>query len=118
MIKLKDILNEALNIYSVSVTLITDKDSKLTDILDSIRATRKVTIVNTNTSDEIDDKNRKRNDGKSMHTATLKFVAGSNPQQDLEFLKTTILSSDKGDPGGRIKGLRHLIFKPETLIKV
>ena len=118
MIKLKDILNEALNVHSVSVTLITDKDSKLTDILDGIRATRKVTIVNTNTSDEIDDKNRKRNDGKSMHTATMKFVAGNSPQQDLEFLKTTILSSDKGDPEGRIKGLINLIFKPETLIKL
>ena len=118
MIKLKDILNEALNVYSVSVTLITDKDSNFTDILDGIRATRKVTIVNTNTSDETDDKNRKRNDGKSMHTATMKFVAGDNPQQDLKFLKTTMLSSDKGDPGMRAKGLLHLIFKPETLNKL
>ena len=33
-------------------------------------------------------------------------------------VKTTMLSSDKGDPEMRIKGLRHLIFKPETLTKV
>jgi len=118
MIKLKDILNEALNVYSVNVTLISDKGSNFTDILDGIRATRKVTIVNTNTSDEIELKNRQRNDGKEVHTATMKFVAGNNPKQDLEFLKTTILSSDKGDPEGRIKGLRHLLFKPETLTRI
>ncbi len=118
MIKLKDILNEALNIYSVSVTMISDKDANFTDILDGMRATRKVTIINTNTSDEIEAKNRSRNDGKETHTATMKFVAGNNPKQDLEFLKTTMLSSDKGDPGMRIKGLRHIIFNTNTLTKI
>ena len=48
----------------------------------------------------------------------MKFVAGNNPKQDLEFLKTTMLSSDKGDPGMRIKGLRHIIFNPNTLTKI
>ena len=118
MIKLKDILNEALNIYSVSVSVISDKDANFTDILDGMRATRKVTIINSNTSDEIEAKNRTRNDGKEIHTATMKFVAGSNPKQDLEFLKTTMLSSDKGDPGMRIKGLRHIKFNPKTLTKL
>ena len=118
MIKLKDILNEALNIYSVSVTIISDKDANFTDILDGMRATRKVTIINSNTSDEIEAKNRSRNDGKETHTATMKFVAGNNPKQDLEFLKTTMLSSDKGDPGARIKGLRHIIFNTNTLTKI
>jgi len=118
MIKLKDILNEALNIYSVNITIISDKGSSFTDILDSIRATRKVTIVNVNTSDDLEAKNRQRSDGKELRTATMKFVAGDNPQQDLKFLKTTMLSSDKGDPGMRAKGLLHLIFKPETLNKL
>ena len=118
MIKLKDILNEALNVYSVSVSIISDKDSNFTDILDGMRATRKVTIINSNTSDEIEFKNRQRNDGKEIHTATMKFVAGNDPKQDLEFLKTTMLSSDKGDPGMRIKGLRHITFNPKTLIKI
>ena len=91
MIKLKDILNEALNIYSVNVTIISDKDASFTDILDGMRATRKVTIINSNTPDEIEAKNRSRNDGKETHTATMKFVAGNDPKQDLEFLKTTML---------------------------
>tara|TARA_R110002049_G_scaffold2241_3_gene16364 strand:- start:128 stop:484 length:357 start_codon:yes stop_codon:yes gene_type:complete len=118
MIKLKDILNEALNIYSVSVSVISDKDANFTDILDGMRATRKVTIINSNTSDEIEAKNRTRNDGKEIHTATMKFVAGNDPKQDLQFLKTTMLSSDKGDPGMRIKGLRHIKFNPKTLTKL
>ena len=118
MIKLKDILNEALNVYSVNVSIISDKDANFTDILDSMRATRKVTIINTNTSDEIEAKNRQRNDGKQVNTATMKFVAGNDPKQDLEFLKTTMLSSDKGDPGMRIKGLRHIIFNTKTLTKI
>jgi len=118
MIKLKDILNEALNIYSVSVSIISDKEANFTDILDGMRATRKVTIINSNTSDEIEAKNRARNDGKEIHTATMKFVAGNDPKQDLKFLKTTMLSSDKGDPGMRIKGLRHIIFNTNTLTRL
>ena len=118
MIKLRDILFEDINVFSVSVVIVSDKDANFTDILDGMRATRKVTIINANTSPEIEEKNRKRTDGKEIHTATLKFAAGKDPKQDLEFLKTTMLSSDKGDPEMRIKGLRHLIFKPETLIKV
>jgi hypothetical protein len=118
MIKLKDILNEALNIYSVSVSIISDKEANFTDILDGMRATRKVTIINSNTSDEIEAKNRARNDGKEIHTATMKFVAGNDPKQDLQFLKTSMLSSDKGDPGMRIKGLRHIKFNPKTLTKL
>ena len=118
MIKLRDILFENINIYSVNVVIVSDKDANFTDILDGMRATRKVTIINSNTSDEIEAKNRQRNDGKEIHTATLKFASGKDPKQDLEFLKTTMLSSDKGDPEMRIKGLRHLIFKPETLTKV
>ena len=55
MIKLKDILNEALNIYSVSVTIISDKDANFTDILDGMRATRKVTIINSTHDPEMFD---------------------------------------------------------------
>ena len=118
MIKLRDILFEDIRLYSVDIVIVSDKASNFTDIVDGMRATRKVTIVNANTSDEIEQKNRRRTDGKEIHTATMKFVAGKDPKKDLEFLKTTMLSSDKGDPDRRIPGLRHLIFKPETLIQV
>jgi hypothetical protein len=118
MIKLRDILFEDVRLYAVDVVIVSDKAANFTDIVDTMRATRKVTIVNANTSDEIEEKNRQRTDGKEVHTATLKFVAGKDPKQDLEFLKTTMLSSKKGDPEQRISGLRHLIFKPETLVRI
>mgnify|MGYP001376365459 FL=1 len=118
MIKLKDILNEVIQLYSVDVVIVSDKDSNFTDILDGMRATRKVTIINANTSQETEEKNRTRTDGKEVHTATLKFAAGKDPKQDLNFFKTTMLSSDKGDPESRIPGLRHLIFKPESLTRL
>tara|TARA_B100000963_G_scaffold242037_1_gene211809 strand:- start:24075 stop:24431 length:357 start_codon:yes stop_codon:yes gene_type:complete len=118
MIKLRDILFEDINLFSVNVTIVMDRDANFTDILDGMRATRKVTIINANTSDELELKNRQRTDNKEIHTATLKFAAGKDPKQDLEFLKTTMLKSDKGDPEMRIPGLRHLIFKPETLTRV
>ena len=118
MIKLKDILNEVIQIYSVDVVIVSDKDANFTDILDGMRATRKVTIINANTPEETEEKNRRRTDGKEIHTATMKFAAGKDPKQDLDFLKTTMLSSDKGDPEQRIPGLRHLIFKPDTLTRL
>tara|TARA_Y100000385_G_scaffold94135_1_gene97283 strand:+ start:139 stop:495 length:357 start_codon:yes stop_codon:yes gene_type:complete len=118
MIKLKDILAEALNIYSVDVIIVSDKDANITDVLDGIRAIRRVTIVNSNTGDEREAKNRSRTDGKEVHTATIKFVAGQDPKQDLDFFKTTMLQSDKGDPNKRIPGLRHIVFRPESLNKL
>ena len=118
MIKLKDILNEALNIYSVDVVIVSDKEANITDVFDGIRAIRRVTIVNPNTPEDREEKNRQRTDGKEVHTATIKFVAGQDPKQDLEFFKTTMLQSDKGDPNRRIPGLLHVVFKPESLNKV
>jgi len=118
MIKLKDILNEALNIYSVDVVIVSDKEANITDVFDGIRAIRRVTIVNPNTPEDREEKNRQRTDGKEVHTATIKFVAGQDPKQDLEFFKTTMLQSDKGDPNRRIPGLRHVVFKPESLNKI
>ena len=118
MVKLSNILNEVLNIYSVDAVIVSDKDVNFTDILDRIRGTRKITIVNSTTDRNLEIKNRRRNDGKEVHTATVKFIAGKDPKQDLKFLKTTILSSDKGDPGRRIEGITSLVFKEDTLTRI
>ena len=118
MIKLKDILSEDITLYSVDTVLVTDKDTNFTEVIDGIRGIRKITTVNANTPDELENKNRSRTDGKEVHTATIKFIGGQNPQQDLDFFKTTMLQSKKGDPNKRINGLRHVIFKPKTLIRV
>ena len=118
MIKLKDILNEEIVLRSVDAVLVTDKDVNYTDTIDGIRGVRKITTVNTTTSDELEAKNRARNDGKEVHTVTLKFISGLDPKQDLEFFKTTMLQSKKGDDNRRVDGLRHIIFKPETLTRI
>lgn len=118
MIKLRDILNEEINLTSVDVVLVTDKDINFTDVLDGVRGIRKITTVNVTTSPELEDKNRQRTDGKEVHTATIKFLGGLNTNQDLEFFKTTMLQSKKGDPNKRIDGLRHVIFKPESITRV
>lgn len=118
MIKLKDILYEDISLYSVDIVLVTDKDQNFTDTLDGVRGIRKITTVNVNTPEELEIKNRTRTDGKEVHTATVKFIGGQDPKQDLEFFKTTMLQSKKGDPNKRVIGLRHVIFKPESLTRV
>ena len=52
MIKLKKILSEILNTYSVEADLFTDPTFNVTDVLNQIRAIRKVTIVNIITPDD------------------------------------------------------------------
>ena len=118
MIKLKDILFEDISLYSVDVVLVTDKDTNFTDVLDGVRGIRKITTVNVNTPEDMEIKNRTRTDGKEVHSATIKFLGGLKPEQDLEFFKTTMLQSKKGDPNKRIDGLRHVIFKPESITRV
>lgn len=118
MIKLRDILFEEITLYSVDVVLVTDKDTNFTDVLDGVRGVRKITTVNVTTPEEMEAKNRRRTDGKEVHTASIKFLGGLNAEQDLEFFKTTMLQSKKGDPNKRVEGLRHVIFKPESLTRV
>jgi len=118
MIKLKDILCEDISLFSVDVVLVTDKNTNFTDVIDGVRGIRKITTVNANTPEEMEAKNRKRTDNKEVHTASIKFIGGQDPKQDLDFFKTTMLQSKKGDPNKRIEGLRHVIFKPKSLIRV
>ena len=118
MIKLKDILLEDISLFSVDAVLVTDKDTNFTDVLDGVRGIRKITTVNVTTPEEMEEKNRRRTDGKEIHTATIKFLGGLDAKQDLEFFKTTMLQSKKGDANKRIDGLRHVIFKSDTLTRI
>jgi len=117
MIKLKDILLEDVSRYYVDAVLVTEKGVNFTDIVDGIRGVRKITTVNVNTSDELEAKNKRRSDGKEVHTVTIKFLGGLEPEQDLKFFKTTMLQTKKGDENKRIEGLKHIIFKPESITR-
>ena len=117
MPKLKDLIMEALPIYRATAYLVTDSDTNITDVIDKIRAIRKITIVNNITSEKFDEKNKARGDGKEEHFITIKFLS-TEPQKDLLFFKDTMMSSEKGDPNKKIVGLQFVKFLPDTLIKI
>lgn len=116
--KLKDILFERIDIYSVDVAIVSDKEINFTDIVNGIRGIRKITTVNITTPDSLEEKNKLRGDGKEVHTANMKFIGSTDPQQDLKFFKTTMLKSDSGDPNKRISGLLHIKFLEDTLKRI
>ena len=113
MIKLKNILNEVLNTYIVQAYMLTDTDFNITDILDQIRAVRKVTIIRNITPPEYA---QKKNFEYTL--VTVKFVTRGNPKQDLEKLKQDILTSDRSMNDLRVPGVKSFKIKPETLKRI
>ena len=108
MIGLKKILSELLNTYKVEADLWTDPEFNVTDILNQIRAVRKITIVSI---DPIDIKKP----GIEYYRIKIKFVTRGEPKQDLEQFKKDILSSDLSKTDLRIPGIKSIKFKEETL---
>ena len=113
MIKLKNILNEVLNTYIVQAYMLTDTDYNITDVLDQIRAVRKVTIIRNITPPEYA---QKQNFEYTL--VTVKFLSRGNPKQDLEKLKQDILTSDRSATDLRVPGVKLFKFKPETLQRI
>ncbi len=111
MIKLKDILNEVLNTYKIEANLFTDRDFNISDILNQIRAVRKITIVS------VEDIPTNK-PGIEHHLLKIKFVTRGEPKQDLEQIKKDILKSDLSKTDLRIPGVKSLVFKPETLKRI
>ena len=101
MIKLKNILNEVLNTYIVQAYMLTDTEYNITDVLDQVRAIRKVTIVRNITPPEYV---QKQNFEYTL--VTIKFVTRGNPRQDLEKMKKDILTSDRSIKDLRVPGVK------------
>ena len=110
MIKLKNILNEVLNTYIVQAYMLTDVEYNITDVLDQIRAVRKVTIVRNITPPEYV---QKANFEYTL--VTIKFISRGNQKQDLEKLKQDVLTSDRSMNDLRVPGVKSFKYKPETL---
>ena len=110
MIKLKNILNEVLNEFIVQAYMLTDPEYNITEILEQIRAIRKVTIVRNITPPEYI---QKKNFEYTL--VTIKFVTRGNPKQDLEKLKQDILTSDRSMNDLRVPGVKSFKFKEGTL---
>ena len=113
MIKLKDILTEIINTYQVEAFLLTDTTFNITDVLDQIRAIRKVTIVRNITPPEY---LQKKNYEYTL--VTIKFISRGSAKQDLEQLKQDILTSDRSMNDLRVPGVKSFKFKPETLQRI
>ena len=110
MIKLKNILNEVLNTYIVQAYMLTDTNYNITDVLDQIRAIRKITIVRNITPPEYV---QKQNFEYTL--VTIKFVSRGNPKQDIEKIKQDVLTSDRSKTDLRVPGVKSFKYKPETL---
>ena len=110
MIKLKNILNEVLNTYIVQAYLLTNAEYNITDVLDQIRALRKVTIVRNITPPEYLQKKEVE-----YTLVTIKFISRGNAKQDLIKMKQDILTSDRSMNDLRVPGVKSFKYKPETL---
>ena len=108
MIKLTNILSEILNTYQIEGIIINDSEYNISDILNQVRAVRKITIVSI---DPIDIKKP----GIEYHKIKIKFVTRGEPKQDLEQFKKDMLSSDLSKTDLRIPGVKSVKFKEETL---
>ena len=113
MIKLKNILNEVLNTYICQAYMLTDTDFNITDILDQIRAVRKVTIIRNITPPEYA---QKQNFEYTL--VTIKFISRGNPKEDLKKLKKDILTSNRSMNDLRVPGVKSFKIKPETLKRI
>lgn len=110
MIKLKNILNEVLNTYIVQAYMLTDNDFNITDVLDQIRAIRKITIVRNITPPEYVQKQNLE-----YTLVTIKFITRGDAKQDLEKIKQDILTSDRSKTDLRIPGVKSFKYKEGTL---
>ena len=110
MIKLTNILNEVLNTFVVECEILTDRQFNITDVLDEVRALRKVTIVNNITPEDYIQK-----DKVEYHKLKIKFVTREDPKQDLTKFKEDMLTSDLSKTDLRIPGVKSVKFKEETL---
>tara|TARA_R110000787_G_scaffold34654_3_gene89636 strand:- start:12 stop:353 length:342 start_codon:yes stop_codon:yes gene_type:complete len=113
MIKLKNILSEVVNTYSIQASLMSDRDIGITNILDQIRGLEKVTIVNNITPEEYPQK-----DNTEYTRVIIKFVTRGNPKNDIFKMKKDMLTSDLKTSDMRIDGLKNAKFRMETLTRL
>ena len=111
--RLTNILNEVLNTFIVECEILTDSTFNITDILDEVRALRKVTIVNNITPEEYPQK-----DKIEYTKVKIKFVTRTNPKIDLDKFKDDMLTSDISKTDLRIPGVKSVKFKLETLKRI
>ena len=110
MLKLKKILNELLHTYSVEAFIKSDRKVPITDILNQIRAIRKITIVTIITPEDYVQKG-----DSEYQRLKIKIVTRENPIDDIKKITNSMLTSDLENNSLRIPGIKNIKFKEETI---
>tara|TARA_R110000824_G_scaffold97522_2_gene233060 strand:+ start:1324 stop:1665 length:342 start_codon:yes stop_codon:yes gene_type:complete len=113
MIKLRKILTELLNTYSVECSIWSEKKFPITDILNQIRALKKITIVGNITPEDYLQK-----ENIDYTKLKIKFVTRGDAEIDVEKFIEDMTISDLGTKDLRIPGIRSVKFKIETLKRI
>lgn len=112
--KLTKILTEILNTFQVTAVVKIDKKFAITNILDEIRAVRKITIVRNITPEE----GIKSPGDIEVHVVTIKFVTRGDARKDLMQFKKDMEASDFEENDLKIEGLRFVDFKMKSLKRI
>ena len=111
MIKLKNILYEILNNFSIEVDLFVDKSTSHYDLTNEIRALKGITIVTIITPD---DYIQKTGSSDEYMRIKIKFVTRGEANDMLQmFLDSALSKYDKDTV--RIIGIKSMKFRKETL---
>ena len=111
MIKLKNILYEILNNYSVEVDLFISQEVNTYDVLNEIRALKGVTIVTIITPEDYVQKTGSSDEYLRLR---IKFVTKGEPKDMLQqFLDNALAQNDKDEI--RIKGIKSMKYREKTL---
>ena len=110
MIKLTHILSEILNTYQVEAYILSDTEMNISDILDQIRAIRKVTIVRNITPEDY-----LQRPNVEYTLVSIKFITRGDAKQDMEKIKQDVLTSDRSKTDLRVPGVKAFKYKIETL---
>ena len=110
MIKLKNILSEILNTYQIEAYMLTDPSYNITDVLDQIRAIRKITIVRNITPEDYLQK-----PNVEFTLVSIKFITRGDAKQDMEKIKQDIETSDMSKTDLRVPGVKSFKYKEDTL---
>ena len=109
MIKLKNILYEILNNYSVEVDLFISQEVNTYDVLNEIRALKGVTIVTIITPEDYS-----QTGGDEYIRLRIKFVTRGEANNMLQnFLDDALAKNDKDDI--RIQGVKSMKYRENTL---
>ena len=85
-------------------------DFNITDILNQIRAVRKITIVTIITPE-----NYVQRPNEEYQLLKIKLVTRDDPKNDIEKITKDILTSDLETNSLRIPGIKNMKFKQETI---